>query len=66
MLGPILPTMPALNRVIALPAETLNSIVAILLERAVSLNDELPTKGPITRWHAKVPPPIPAGQYLTR
>lgn len=66
MLGPRLPAISALERVVALPAETLNSVLAILLERAVSANDELPTKGPITRWHAKIPPPIPAGQYLTR
>ncbi|ORY90061.1 cyclin-domain-containing protein [Leucosporidium creatinivorum] len=66
MLGPTLPTMPALERVVALPAETLNSVVALLLETAVSANDKLSTKGVITRWHAKVPPPIPAGQYLSR
>jgi len=66
MLGAKLPAMPALECVVALPAETLNSVVALLLERTVQANDELNTKGPITRWHAKVPPPIPVGQYLTR
>lgn len=66
MLGPDHPPTPALDRLVALPPEVLNSIVALLLVRAVAANDALGVRGPITRWHAKVPSPITCDAYLKR
>lgn len=61
-----LPTTPSLARLCSLPPEQLNSVFALVLVRAVAVNDKLPSKGPLTRWHAKVPSDIPVGQYLSR
>ena len=66
MLGPTLEPTPGLDRLVALPPELLNSIVALLLGRAVAANDALGVRGPITRWHAKVPSPITIPAYMNR
>lgn len=56
---------PMLDRLMALPPDTLNVVFAMILERTSHVNDALP-KGTLTRWHAKVPSPIDIKVYLNR
>ncbi|KAK4332092.1 protein of cyclin PHO80-like protein family [Rhodotorula toruloides] len=58
--------IPATNRLATLPIETLNQIFAHALAEAVTANDSLPSKGAITRFHSKQPPPLEIGAYLSR
>ncbi|GJN92188.1 hypothetical protein Rhopal_005218-T1 [Rhodotorula paludigena] len=58
--------IPAANRLASLPVESLNEVFAHLLSSAVASNDKLPTKGAITRYHSKQPPPLEIGAYLAR
>ncbi|GAA5997297.1 uncharacterized protein JCM10292_000159 [Rhodotorula paludigena] len=58
--------IPATNRLASLPVESLNEVFAHLLSLAVASNDKLPTKGAITRYHSKQPPPLEIGAYLAR
>lgn len=58
--------IPATNRLASLPVEALSHILAHLLTTAVASNDQLETKGTITRFHSKQPPPLEIGAYLKR
>lgn len=58
--------IPATNRLATLPIEALNQIFAHALAEAVTANDSLPSKGAITRFHSKQPPPLEIGAYLSR
>lgn len=58
--------IPATNRLAALPVEALSHILAHLLTTAVASNDQLETKGTVTRFHSKQPPPLEIGAYLKR
>ncbi|BGP21413.1 hypothetical protein Rt10032_c01g0125 [Rhodotorula toruloides] len=58
--------IPATNRLATQPVETLNQIFAHALAEAVTANDSLPSKGAITRFHSKQPPPLEIGAYLSR
>ncbi|BGP36437.1 hypothetical protein JCM10450v2_000337 [Rhodotorula kratochvilovae] len=58
--------IPATNRLAALPVETLNRVFAHLLVGVVARNDRLASKGAITRFHSKQPPPLEIGAYLER
>ncbi|GAA6046511.1 hypothetical protein JCM3770_006185 [Rhodotorula araucariae] len=58
--------IPATNRLAALPIETLNRAFAHLLVGVVARNDRLPSKGAITRFHSKQPPPLEIRAYLER
>ena len=58
--------IPATNRLASLPVEALTRIFAHLLAIAVASNDALETKGTITRFHSKQPPPLEIGAYLKR
>lgn len=55
-----------LSKLLALPQPTFHSIIAAVLTRAIDANDALPTKGVITRFHAKVPCKLGIVDYLTR
>ncbi|KAK4057732.1 hypothetical protein OIO90_001380 [Microbotryomycetes sp. JL221] len=55
-----------LDKFVKLPADVVTFTYAHLLRECVASNDSLPTKGEITRWHAKVPSPIDPGTYLHR
>ncbi|BGP12475.1 hypothetical protein JCM10213v2_000392 [Rhodosporidiobolus nylandii] len=54
------------NRLAALPIDVLDSLFAECLSRTVEHNDRLPSRGQITRFHSKQPPPLAIGQYLPR
>ncbi|GAA5960075.1 hypothetical protein JCM8115_004522 [Rhodotorula mucilaginosa] len=58
--------IPATNRLASLPVEALSHILAHLLTTAVASNDQLETKGTVTRFHSKQPPPLEIGAYLKR
>ncbi|GAA5873202.1 hypothetical protein JCM3774_000078 [Rhodotorula dairenensis] len=58
--------IPATNRLASLPVEALTRIFAHLLSAAVAHNDQLDTKGTVTRFHSKQPPPLEIGAYLKR
>ncbi|GAA5972672.1 hypothetical protein JCM11641_002967 [Rhodosporidiobolus odoratus] len=58
--------VPSLNRLASLPIDVLNSLFALALTAAVHSNDRLATKGVVTRFHSKQPPPLEIGQYLAR
>lgn len=58
--------IPATNRLASLPVEALTRILAHLLSAAVAHNDQLDTKGTVTRFHSKQPPPLEIGAYLKR
>ena len=60
------PTPGALADLLALPQPVLHSILAAVLETAVGENDQLPTKGVITRFHAKVSSKLAVVDYLNR
>ncbi|KAL8281195.1 hypothetical protein RQP46_006553 [Phenoliferia psychrophenolica] len=58
---------PYTTRLLALPVPLLNQLVASLLDVCVRANDDsLPTKGTITRFHAREKPPLEIGAYLSR
>ncbi|KAK4050469.1 hypothetical protein OIV83_003539 [Microbotryomycetes sp. JL201] len=57
---------PWLDRFVKLPNDVVHATFAALLDECRFANDRLPTKGPITRWHAKVPSPIESATYLHR
>lgn len=63
---PSSPTSIPMSSLLALPQPVLHSILAAVLETAVSENDKLPTKGVITRFHAKVPSKLAVVDYLNR
>jgi len=56
----------ALSQLLLLPQPVLHAVLAAVLDRAVGANDRLPTKGVITRFHAKVPSKLAVVDYLTR
>ncbi|GAA6020224.1 hypothetical protein JCM10207_004378 [Rhodosporidiobolus poonsookiae] len=58
--------MPATNRLAQLPIDVLDSLFAHCLAHTVSLNDRLPSRGSITRFHSKQPPPLEISAYLSR
>ncbi|GAA5972607.1 hypothetical protein JCM21900_003736 [Sporobolomyces salmonicolor] len=60
--------IPCTNRLARLPVAQLNAIYARVLADAVNDNDpaRVKTKGDITRFHSKVPPPLEIEAYLTR
>jgi hypothetical protein len=58
--------LPNIHRTLELPVPVLHSIIAHVLDTCVAANDLLPTKGIITRFHAKERPPFELQAYLTR
>ncbi|KAM0793674.1 hypothetical protein ACM66B_001103 [Microbotryomycetes sp. NB124-2] len=60
------PTTRWLDRFVKLPNDVVHVVFASLLDECRLANDRLPTKGPITRWHAKVPSPIESATYIHR
>ncbi|GAA6014874.1 hypothetical protein JCM11491_002145 [Sporobolomyces phaffii] len=59
------------NRLASLPISALNEIYSSLVHTTVSENDSstrtgIGTRGPVTRFHSKVPPPLPIRDYLAR
>lgn len=58
--------IPATNRLAGLPTETLNAVFAHVLVDVVRTNDALASKGAITRFHSKQPPPLEIRAYLER
>ncbi|GAA5866500.1 hypothetical protein JCM1840_001337 [Sporobolomyces johnsonii] len=60
--------IPRTNRLAQLPVAQLNAIYARVLADAVDHNDpaRVNTKGDITRFHSKVPPPLEIEAYLAR
>jgi hypothetical protein len=63
--------LPLTNLLATLPISTLNEIYSSLLLETIALNDcstknGIGTRGPITRFHSKVPPPLPVQDYLAR
>lgn len=57
---------PQCTRLLALPPPILTTLIAHLLSTCARANDLLPTRGPITRFHAKVKPPLRIADYLSR
>ncbi|GAA5892093.1 hypothetical protein JCM6882_005693 [Rhodosporidiobolus microsporus] len=57
---------PHLNHLASQTVDVLDDLFALLLAEAVQKNDQLPTKGTITRFHSKQPPPLEVGAYLAR
>ncbi|GAA5828202.1 hypothetical protein JCM11251_002634 [Rhodosporidiobolus azoricus] len=57
---------PHLNHLASQTVEVLDEIFALLLVEAVQKNDQLPSKGSITRFHSKQPPPLEVRAYLAR
>lgn len=58
---------PSTTRLLALPVPLLNELVAALITTCVRANDEtVPSKGTITRFHAKERPPLEIGAYVSR
>lgn len=55
-----------LSQLVALPQPVLHSILAAVLDEVVGENDRLPTKGVVTRFHAKVPSKLAVVDYLSR
>ncbi|GAA5837444.1 hypothetical protein JCM9279_005691 [Rhodotorula babjevae] len=58
--------IPATNRLSGLPIEALTRVFASVLVDRVHHNDRLATKGAITRFHSKQPPPLEICAYLDR
>ncbi|GAA5922124.1 uncharacterized protein JCM15063_003195 [Sporobolomyces koalae] len=63
--------LPHTNLLATLPVSTLNEIYSALLERTLAENDPstktgIGTRGPVTRFHSKVPPPLSPRDYLER
>ncbi|GAA5901541.1 hypothetical protein JCM8208_001535 [Rhodotorula glutinis] len=58
--------IPATNRLSGLPIEALTRVFAAVLVDRVHHNDRLATKGAITRFHSKQPPPLEISAYLDR
>ena len=58
--------IPATNRLAGLPIEALTRVFASVLVDRVQHNDRLATKGAITRFHSKQPPPLEISAYLDR
>ncbi|GAA6035950.1 hypothetical protein JCM8097_005181 [Rhodosporidiobolus ruineniae] len=61
-----LPRTLALCRLAALPIDVLDQLFAACLAAAVARNDRLPSRGQITRFHSKQPPPLEITAYLAR
>ncbi|GAA6059610.1 hypothetical protein JCM10212_005109 [Sporobolomyces blumeae] len=67
---------PHTRRLCTLPVSVLNEIYASVLQDVISHNHPAPststkrqgvgTKGPVTRFHSKVPPPLDVREYLDR
>ncbi|KAI5478244.1 mitochondrial inner membrane metallopeptidase Oma1 [Pseudohyphozyma bogoriensis] len=57
---------PLTARMLSLPQPILHAVIAHVLTGAVRENDKLPTRGTVTRFHAKEVPPLEIGAYLTR
>ncbi|GAA5856204.1 hypothetical protein JCM8547_000818 [Rhodosporidiobolus lusitaniae] len=62
----MLPAMPNLTRLVELPMDVLEQLFAACLAECVHKNNRLPTKGVVTRFHSKQPPPLEIRQYLAR
>ncbi|GAA5896264.1 uncharacterized protein JCM6883_006853 [Sporobolomyces salmoneus] len=65
------PDLPNTNLIASLPISALNEIYSSLLLSTISANDPstktgIGTRGPVTRFHSKVPPPLPCRDYLAR
>ncbi|KPV78214.1 uncharacterized protein RHOBADRAFT_40756 [Rhodotorula graminis WP1] len=58
--------IPATNRLADLPIEALTRVFAAVLVDRVHDNDRLATKGAITRFHSKQPPPLEISAYVDR
>ncbi|GAA5823425.1 hypothetical protein JCM5353_002143 [Sporobolomyces roseus] len=60
--------LPNTNLLCTLDISTLNTIYSSLLESTISHNNPSTTltRGPITRFHSKLPPPLHSKDYLNR